>query len=61
MIYRLVVLGDGGVGKTALTIQVSFASRPCRSEMVSIDILPSAHSSVSTTSSVRYSRIVPAD
>ena len=25
-LYKLVVLGDGGVGKTALTIQVSFRS-----------------------------------
>jgi GTPase KRas protein len=25
-LYKLVVLGDGGVGKTALTIQVSIAS-----------------------------------
>lgn len=27
-LYKLVVLGDGGVGKTALTIQVSTASSP---------------------------------
>lgn len=30
-LYKLVVLGDGGVGKTALTIQVCFiliSSRP---------------------------------
>jgi GTPase SAR1 family protein len=26
-LYKLVVLGDGGVGKTALTIQVSSSSR----------------------------------
>lgn len=26
-LYRLVVLGDGGVGKTALTIQVSSSCR----------------------------------
>jgi hypothetical protein len=27
-LYKLVVLGDGGVGKTALTIQVKFAIEP---------------------------------
>lgn len=27
-LYKLVVLGDGGVGKTALTIQVSPHSNP---------------------------------
>jgi GTPase SAR1 family protein len=27
-LYKLVVLGDGGVGKTALTIQVALPSSP---------------------------------
>ncbi len=27
-LYKLVVLGDGGVGKTALTIQVTFRIEP---------------------------------
>ena len=35
-LYKLVVLGDGGVGKTALTIQVyaPLFQSPCQSETV---------------------------
>lgn len=31
-LYKLVVLGDGGVGKTALTIQVSDTASPPESD-----------------------------
>ena len=32
-LYKLVVLGDGGVGKTALTIQVGIVGQFTRSQM----------------------------
>lgn len=28
MLFKITVLGDGGVGKTAITVQVSFAPPP---------------------------------
>lgn len=28
MLFKITVLGDGGVGKTAITVQVSFALAP---------------------------------
>ena len=31
-LYKLVVLGDGGVGKTALTIQVGLETRSLKEE-----------------------------